>query len=167
MATIVDYLSANVLSVAPFLRNANREEKFCYCRAVCKQICKALEDQTVITIVGGDVYRDEALEEYVVGHVAYDFKECGYVEEPDNQFYLMTEKDIAVSKSYGTGRKCIQHWLFKVNASIPDGKCYIVTGKTIKRRRGDGIIMTTQIILKPPLCLFRQSKQLNWLKNMN
>ena len=161
---MVDYLSERILFVAPFLENDKDEEKVCACRALCKQVCKALEGKAVVKIVAGKFLRDVALGVFVEEHMAFDFEECGYVEEPDHP---ETDEDFAVALFYGIGHICIQSWTFKVRASIPSGKCYSLKAKTIKKRRGDGITLSTTIIFRTPLPLFRRSQQVAWLKNMN
>lgn len=160
---MVDYLSESILSVAPFLENDKDEEKVCACRALSKRISKDLEGRAVVKIVTGLFLRDAALGEFVEEHMAYDFEECGYVEEPDD---LKTDEDFAIALRYGIGHICKQKWTFKVRATIPGGKCYSLMATTIKKKRGDGIILSTMIIFRTPLPLFRRSKQLAWLKDM-
>ena len=161
VATMVDYLSESILSVTSFLENDKNE--VCACRTLCKRICKDLDGKAVVKIVTEEFLRDAALGEFVEEHMAYDFEKCGYVEEPDD---LKTDEDYAIALRYGIGHICFQSWTFKVRASIPGGKCYSLMAKTIKRRRGDGIILSTMIIFRTPLPLFRRSQQVAWLKNM-
>ena len=158
---MVDYLSESILSVAPFLEND--KDEVCACRTLCKRVCKDLAGKAVVKIVTGLLFRDAALREFVEEHMAYDFEKCGYVEEPQE---LKTDEDFAIALRYGIGHICTQRWTFKVRAAPPGGKCYNLKATTIKKRRGDGIIQSTMIIFTTPLCLFRRSQQMAWLKNM-